>query len=209
MLGIFGGSFDPIHFGHIKLALALLEHFDFEQIRFIPCQQSPHKQAVHANAQHRWQMLELVTNAYTKLIADDRELKRSGLSYTIDTLKELRAETKSRQTLVLIIGIDAFLNFCKWRQFEEILLICHMMLLPRSGYGLPQEGCEKELYDTHGTDDIMDLSGALNGFIYLSDAKEIDVSSTAIRECISADAQPRYLLPGNVWNYIRRNNLYT
>lgn len=209
MLGIFGGSFDPIHFGHIKSALALLEHFDFEQIRFVPCQQSSRKQVANASAQHRWKMLKLVTNSNTKLIADDRELKRSGLSYTIDTLKELRAETKSRQTLVLIIGVDAFLNFCKWHQFEKILLICHIILLPRLGYGLPQEGCEKELYDAHSADDIMDLSRVLNGFIHLSDEKEIEVSSTYIRECISAGAQPRYLLPGDVWNYIRRNNLYT
>ena len=208
MLGVFSGSFDPIHFGHIKSALALLEHYDFEQIRFIPCQQSPHKQKVYADAQHRWQMLNLVTESNVKLIADKRELKCSGPSYTIDTLIGLHEETKSKQALVLIIGVDAFLSFCKWHRYDEVLSLCHIMLLPRAGYMLPQQGCEKELYDAHITDDIVKISGTLNGYIYLTEEEKIEISSTAVRQCISEGKQPRYLLPGNVWNYIRRNNLY-
>ncbi len=208
MLGIFGGTFDPIHFGHIKSALALLEHFDFEQIRFIPCQQSPLKQEVYADARHRWQMLNLVTNTNAKFFADDRELKRRGPSYTIDTLKELREETKAQKVLVLILGIDAFLSFCQWHRYDEILSFCHIMLLQRAGYTLLKQGCERELYDAHVTNDIMDISGTLNGHIFLSDEEKIEISSTAIRQCISEGQQPRYLLPGNVWNYIRRNNLY-
>ena len=126
MLGIFGGTFDPVHFGHIKLAMALLEHFDFEKIQFIPCRQSPLKQEVYADARHRWKMLNLVTNSNAKLITDDRELKCPGLSYSINTLKELRAETNNQQVLALIVGVDAFLNFCRWHQYDEILSFCNI-----------------------------------------------------------------------------------
>jgi len=212
MVGIFGGSFDPPHFGHIKSALGLIERFDFEQIRFIPCQLSPLKDTVHASADHRWQMLSLVCHSHEKLIADDRELKRKAPSYTIDTLLELREELGTKQSLVLIVGVDAFFSFCKWHRYAEILTLCHIMLIKRPGYSLheyPEEsGCEKEYYDLNNTDDFKILANTPSGKIYLSNLIEIDVSSTEIRKIISEGQQPKYLLPGNVWNYIHRNKLY-
>jgi len=212
MLGIFGGSFDPPHFGHIKSALGLIERFDFEQIRFIPCQLSPLKETVHASAEHRWQMLSLVCHSNEKLIADDRELKRKAPSYTIDTLLELREEFDDQQSLVLIVGVDAFFSFCRWHRYTEILTLCHIMLIQRPGYSMreyPEESeCEKEYYNLNNTDDIKVLENTPNGKIYASDLDEIDVSSTKIRRIISEGQQPKYLLPGNVWNYIHRNKLY-
>lgn len=208
MLGIFGGSFDPIHFGHIKLALALLEHFEFDQIRLIPCQQSSLKETPLASAEHRWEMLNLVTSSHEKLVTDTRELERQGTSYTIDTLIEIREETDSKTPIVLIIGVDTFNSFCEWHRYDEILSLCHIMLLQRPGYELPKHGCEKELFDNFSTRDISKFSNTLNGKIYLSDEEKIDVSSTTIRAYISDGQQPRYLLPGNIWNYIKRNNLY-
>ena len=208
MLGIFGGSFDPVHFGHIKTALALLERFNFEQICFVPCRRSPFKQKVYASARHRWRMLNLIVGSNDRLAADDRELRRSGPCYTIDTLKESREETKGHKSLVLIMGMDAYSGFCQWRDYKEILSLCNMMLLQRPGYALAEQGCEKELYDRHAANDIMAISTALNGRIYLSDEKKFDVSSTAIRQAVVAGDQPRYLLPGSVWNYICEHNLY-
>ncbi|QMU60319.1 MAG: nicotinate-nucleotide adenylyltransferase [Gammaproteobacteria bacterium] len=220
MLGIFGGSFDPIHFGHIKSALALIERFDFEIIRFIPCQLSPHKKTVHASASHRWQMLNLVCSGSERFIADDRELKRKTPSYTIDTLQELREEYGKQQSLVLILGLDAFLSFCKWHRYKEILSLCHIVLMQRPGYSLPESsrdsspdnlqrlGCEKEYYEQNNTNDFKILTNTPSGKIYTSDIEKIDISSTMIRGMISKGQQPKYLLPGNVWNYIRRNKLY-
>lgn len=208
MLGIFGGTFDPVHFGHIKTALGLLEHFDFEQVRFVPCQRSPFKQRVYADARHRRQMLNLVVSSNDKLIVDDRELRHLGPCYTIDTLKELREEAESYKPLVLIMGMDAYSDFCRWRDYREILLLCNIMLLQRPGYVLAERGCEKELYERHIASDIMEISETLNGHIYLSDERKVDVSSTAIRQAVAAGRQPRYLLPGSVWNYICEHNLY-
>ena len=208
MLGIFGGTFDPVHFGHIRTALGLLEHFDFEQVRFVPCQRSPFKQRVYADARHRRQMLNLVVSSNDKLIVDDRELRRLEPCYTVDTLKELREEAESYKPLVLIMGMDAYSGFCRWRDYKEILLLCNIVLLQRPGYALAEQGCEKELYERHIANDIMEISETLNGHIYLSGEKKVDVSSTAIRQAVAAGGQPRYLLPGSVWNYIREHNLY-
>ena len=208
MLGIFGGSFDPPHFGHIKSALELLERFDFEQIHLIPSQLSPLKKNVHASASHRWQMVSLVCNSHEKLIADDRELKRQAPSYTIDTLLELREEFGELQSIVLIIGIDAFVSFCKWHRYEEILSLSHILLMQRPGYSMPKSGCETEFYDLNNVQDFNILMDSPHGKIFLSNLEKTDVSSTIIRNIISAGKQPKYLLPGNVWNYIRRNNLY-
>ena len=208
VLGIFGGAFDPVHLGHIKLALALQERFDFEQIRFIPCRQPPHKKATFAGMEHRRHMLTLVTDSTPAFIVDDRELKRPGPSYTIDTLRELREQIGATQVLVLILGIDAFLDFCSWHEYGEILSICHIMLLRRPGYHLEGQGCEQSLYEKHGTDQIAQVRQCANGFIFLTDEEQVETSSSVIRRCISEGRQPRYLLPGNVWKYIREHDLY-
>ena len=208
MIGIFGGSFDPIHFGHIKLVLALIERYKFDQIRMIPCYQSPFNKPLIASVQQRWEMLNLVTDSHDKLVADSRELERQGSSYTIDTITELKREIEAEVPLVLIIGIDAFISFCKWHRYDEILTLSHIMLLQRPGYRLPDKGCEKDLFDKYITEDIKNFENMLHGKIYLTDLEKFDISSTTIRKCVSQGDQPRYLLPGNIWDYIKKSNLY-
>lgn len=240
MLGIFGGSFDPVHLGHIKSAVALLENFAFEQIRFVPCQLSPLKERVFANAQHRMQMLNLVCGNQSKLMVDDRELRRTEPSYTIDTLTELREELGANQSIVLILGVDAYLEFCKWHQYDEILSFCHILIMQRPGYSLferesggtsktspktslgPESGpesdaepdtelgsgCEKEYFDINKTEDSKLLTKTPCGKIYISELEKYDISSTLIRKVIAQGQQPKYMLPGNVWNYVKRNKLY-
>ncbi len=208
VLGIFGGTFDPVHFGHITLVSALLQKFDFEEIRFLPCREPPHKQATHAGAQHRLHMLNLIAGSTPGLVVDDRELRRPGPSYTVDTLREIRGEAGTDCALVLILGLDAFLQFCTWHEYDQILSICHIMLLRRPGYALEDTGCERELLSQHGTNEISVLHQAPCGNIFFSAEKEIEISSAAIRQCIAGGGQPRYLLPGTVWNYIRSHGLY-
>ena len=208
MIGVFGGSFDPIHFGHIKTALALLENFEFEQIRFVPCQLSPHKKSINASAQHRQQMLHMICDSHDKLVIDNRELNRPPPSYTIDTLLELRKEFGEQKSIALILGMDAYIAFCKWYRYEEILRHCHLLLLQRPRYRVPESGCEKELIELYGTQSITFLYDKTYGHIFLSDIEKIDVSSTMIRDTIAKGGQPRYAMPGNVWNYIKRNRVY-
>ena len=208
MLGLFGGSFDPVHFGHIKLAHALLDDYDFEKIIFIPCAHSPLKGKTFTDARHRLAMLNIVIKSNQKFVIDDRELKRIGPSYTIDTLIELREEVDVNQSLVLLMGVDAFLKFCKWYKYDEILSYCHIMLLQRPGYNIPDKGCEYNYYKNNYTQHINKLSALPNGLIFLCENLKFDVSSSEIRQNLSEGKQPRYLIPGNVWNYIKRNNLY-
>ena len=214
MIGIFGGSFDPPHFGHIKSALSLLEFFPFQQIRFIPCQLSPHKKHVYASGEHRLRMLNLVCKGVQELKVEDRELNRPPPSYTIDTLIELREELGEQESLVLIMGLDAYLNFCTWHRYEEILSYCHLLLLHRPGYEiaefreLPNFECEKNLLDSCLGEDITSLHKSPCGKIVISELEKIDISSTQIREMIASGEQPRYVIPGVVWNYIKRNKLY-
>lgn len=215
MIGIFGGSFDPPHFGHIKSALALLEFFPFEQVSFVPCQLSPHKNIVHAGAEHRVRMLKLICKGVSELKVDTRELNRPPPSYTIDTLIELRKELGEQVPLVLILGADAYLNFCQWRQYEEILSNCHLMVLQRPGYELsvieqmPEHKCEKEFLGQYLTEDIKNLQTRPAGQIYINELEKINISSSEIREMIAAGEQPKYVIPGVIWNYINRNKLYT
>lgn len=215
MIGIFGGSFDPPHFGHIKSALALLEYFPFDQISFVPCQLSPHKEIVHASAEHRVRMLNMICKGVSELKVDTRELNRPPPSYTIHTLNELREELGEQVPLVLILGADAYMDFCQWHQYEDILTYCHLMVLHRPGYELsileqePEYRCEKELLEQYLTDDITSLQKKPAGNIYINELDKIDISSSDIRKLIAAGEQPRYVIPGVIWNYISRNKLYT
>lgn len=208
MIGIFGGSFDPPHFGHIKSASALLEQFEFEQIHFVPCQQSPHKNSTHASAQDRLHMLTLICDHHEKFILDDCELKRKPPSYTIDTLIEFREKFGELQSLVLILGVDAYLKFCQWHRYEEILSYCHIFLMQRPGYSLPETGCENNYLETYMVTEIRLLENDPYGKIFLSDMEKINISSTEIRKVIADGDQPRYTMPGNIWNYIKRTKLY-
>ena len=214
MIGIFGGSFDPPHFGHIKSALALLELFPFEQIRFVPCQLSPHKQVTHASAEHRIQMLNLVSKGVVGLEVDALELNRSPPSYTIDTLISLREELGKQVSLVLILGADVYLKFCQWHQYEKILSYCHLMILHRPGFDLDEirknadHKCEQEYIEQYLTEDLTNLQNLPAGKIFINELEQIDISSSEIREMIAAGEQPRYVIPGVIWNYINRNKLY-
>ena len=120
----------------------------------------------------------------------------------------MRNEIDPQESLVLILGVDAFSDFCKWHRYDDILSLSHIMILQRPGYTLPERGCEKELYDSHITDQVNNIKEMPNGSIYLCNEEKIDISSTSIRQCIAESEQPKYLLPGSVWHYIRRNNMY-
>jgi nicotinate-nucleotide adenylyltransferase len=107
-IGIFGGTFDPVHYGHLRTAFEMLQALRFEEVRFIPCGDPPHRGVTYANAAQRMRLVELAIAGQDGFVADDREIRRSGPSYTIDTLAALREEFPGR-SLGLIIGMDAFL----------------------------------------------------------------------------------------------------
>ncbi len=208
MIGILGGTFDPIHFGHIKPALDVLKNIPFEHIRFIPSGAPLHRPTPLASAAHRWEMLNIVTRQQPGFVADDRELRSGGPVYTVDTLTELRSELGCHEVLCWIMGADAFAALEEWHQWERILDLCHIIVMARPGILLPQEGALAELLDNARADCPADLVHRTHGRILIREASLIDISATSIRKLIAQGEAPRYLLPGPVWNYIRRYGLY-
>lgn len=195
--------FDPVHFGHYRPALGLAPVLDLKEIRMIPCAHPAHRAAPEAAAEHRLAMVRLVANGRL-LVADDRELKRPGPSYTRDTLCLLREERED--SLVLVLGADALAGVPDWHEAEEIPALCHMVAVERPGMeGFPElpGAWQKRI-----TRDPEDLRRTRCGRIYLHAGATPDCSSTHIRAQIRAGQEPRYCVPGSIWSYIRHHGLY-
>ncbi|MFK8026798.1 MAG: nicotinate-nucleotide adenylyltransferase [Gammaproteobacteria bacterium] len=207
-IGLLGGSFDPIHFGHIKPGLQLAEKFQLQLIKLIPCKISPFKDNTFTSAQHRWNMVSMVAGSSECFEADARELERDSPSYTYETLRDIASEVSSDTTLFWIMGEDALIDFPKWYQAEKIMQLCHVLVMRRPGYEATQEAEVSEWLMPYICQDEDKLNEKQCGCIYMTDVELFDISSTAIREVIRTGEQPRFMLPGGVWNYIKRNNLY-
>ncbi len=208
MIGILGGTFDPIHFGHIKPALELLTQLPVSEIRFIPCHIPPHRPSPTASPTERWQMVKMVVNHQAGLSADARELHRKRPSYTVDTLLDLRAEFGNYQPLGLIMGSDAFCSLPSWDRWKQILELAHIIVVSRPGNPLPNEGEAAKLFASSrlGVPEALNLSP--HGGILSCVVTPVDISSSVIRDCIRTGKSPRYMLPGKVWAYIKRHGLY-
>ena len=203
MRGILGGLFDPVHFGHIRMALELMATLDLSEVRLIPCGQPVHREPPQANAEHRWNMLKLVADGQ-RLVADDRELRHDEPSYTYDTVSSLREEFP--EPLCLLIGADALAGLPDWHRAEELLQACHVAVSTRPGYELATS--LPEAWQAHCSRVVADVQQAPCGRIYLHQGSMHDYSSTRIRELVRVGTEPRYCLPGPVWAYIRRHHLY-
>jgi len=206
-IGVFGGTFDPVHYGHLRTAFEMLQALRFDEVRFMPCGDPPHRGKTYANAALRMQMVEKAIEGLPGFVADDRELKRDGPSYTVDTLAALREEFPS-QPLALIIGMDAFLGLPQWHRWREILELAHIVIAHRPGWRAPDMGPLGELLAERGTHRINNLHEALTGHIYIHDVTQLEISSTDIRELIAGGRDPIFLMPDAVREVIDESNCY-
>jgi len=207
-VGILGGTFDPIHFGHLRLALELYQAFDLQHIRLIPCFQPVHRKQPTASPEERLAMVKRAVATETGFKIDDCEIKRKGPSYTIDTLLELRK--KAPQTpFCILIGIDAFLGFTSWHRWQEILDNAHLIVAHRPNYHLPQTGVVAKLIRDRLVDDAMLIHQKNQGFILMHPITSLEISATDIRKQIAMGKNPRYLLPDNVYEYIKKRGTYS
>ena len=136
MIGIYGGTFDPVHYGHLRTAMEIKTRLNLDQMRLIPCKQPPHRPQPAAASESRWQMLQLALADSDGLIPDSRELERGGPSYMIDTLISLQQDFPG-QTLLLVIGLDAFAGLTAWRQWQQLFDHAHVAVMTRPGYSHP------------------------------------------------------------------------
>lgn len=206
-VGIFGGSFDPIHFGHLRMALEVYQQYDLQEVRLIPCQQSVLKKNNYANVKQRLQMLKLALGQQKELIIDKRELQRKTPSFTIDTLKSLRDELNDTP-IWLIIGSDTLAELDRWKHWEELIDFAHLLIIVRPEYNLPKKGVIAKFIQQHLTTKVDLLRKRSAGKIYIAHLTPLTISATAIRNMLKNDENPRYLLPENVLKYINQHKIY-
>jgi nicotinate-nucleotide adenylyltransferase len=206
-LAILGGTFDPIHHGHLRVAWEAAEALDAE-LRLIPAAVPPHRPQPGAGATQRMAMLEAALAGQDRLRADDRELRRGGASYTIDTLAELRAEIGPMRPLVLLVGADAFAGLSTWHRWRELFDVAHVGVLTRPGHGGVFEAELAGEWFTRRVDGADALRARPHGAILPIEVTPLDVSATAIRALLAAGRSPRYLLPDAVLALIEREGLY-
>lgn len=207
-IGILGGTFDPIHNGHLRMALELYESLDLAKVHIIPCHRPVHRKMPAALPEHRLAMVQCAIASEPALYADPREIKRQSPSYTIDTLLELHQEMPGTP-LSLMIGIDAFLGFSSWHRFEDILKEAHLIVAHRPHYQLPATGILAELLKDHLQHDVSFIHENLAGGILLWPITSLDISATDIRKQIAMGRNPRYLLPDSVYDYIKQQGIYS
>lgn len=212
-VGLFGGTFDPVHFGHLRPALECLEALGLSELRLIPAAVPPHRAAPVAKPEQRLAMLRLAVADQPGFVVDGRELQRPGPSYTVDTLRELRAELGPQRPLCLLLGTDAFLGLSTWHRWEELPALAHLVVMHRPGF--PREALAERadepvraLLAPRQRAQAADLHAQPAGGIWLQAVTALDISATAIRHTIAAGASARYLLPDAVWRYIEENGLY-
>jgi len=201
---VLGGSFDPVHHGHLRLAQEAIERLGLAQVLMVPAR--PWQRSTRASDADRLEMLRLACQGNPRLTPLALELERSGPSYTVETLQALRAHHGAARPLWLILGADAFLGLPSWHQWEALAGLCHLAVAPRPASGL-EARLPAELqawWSRRSTDTPAHPAGAL----VVLDAPELEISATRIRALRARGHSPRYLLPDPVLDYIESKGLY-
>ena len=211
-IGILGGTFDPIHYGHLRLAEEMLELANLSQIRFVPAGTPPHRDEPQVSAQHRSAMVRLAIADQPAFVLDAREVERTTKCYTVDTLRELRAELGLDQPLCLLMGGDAFLQLHTWHEWERLFGLAHIVVGYRPGFTLEerihtatpalqshyqQRLCAAQVLSQQPAGGIAELA-----------IPKLEISATLIRSRVAENRSIRYLLPNAVADYIHQHQLY-
>lgn len=206
-IGVFGGTFDPIHYGHLRPALEILDALSLDSMLFIPAGQPPHRRAPRASAELRLAMVRAAVAPEPRFQVDERELERSGPSYMADTLKELQG-TYPGAALVLVLGTDAFLGLPGWERWREIFEHAHVAVAHRPGWWLQAEGELASLLAERFEADAGKALQRSAGNILLRPVSQLEISSTRIREEAAAGRELRYLVPDAVRDLIVKSACY-
>jgi len=206
MIGVFGGTFDPIHFGHLRTALEVYQALGLSEVRLIPCRQPPHRDMPQASAAQRLAMLNSAVRGQPGLVVDERELCRDGPSYTVLTLRELR-EAFPDSPLCMIIGTDTFAGLDTWWQWREILALSHIVIVERRG-AVAATGELAEILTERRAATAAELAAHTAGRIITQRVTPLEISATGIRDMIGRGLSPRYLLPNSALAIIEDQAIY-
>jgi len=204
-IGILGGTFDPVHFGHLRPALDVADRLGLEQVHLVPCAVPPHRETPVATAQQRVALLQLAIKNNPRFFVDERELQREGPSYTIDTLRSLR-EDFPQKPLYLLVGTDAFMGIQSWHEWQQLLDFANIVVMqrPEETMSMPEE--LNSWYQQHL---FVETEGqSLHGKIMPVKVTQLSISATQIRTCIASGASPQYLLPDAVISLVEMLGLY-
>ena len=207
MICILGGTFDPVHFGHLRPALDVQQALEIRCIQLLPCRVPPHRDPPQGSPEQRLELLRLAVADEPALAIDTRELVREGASYMVDTLESLRAE-KGEESLCLALGMDALLGLESWNRWREIAKLCHLVVMQRPGRQWPTRGALADLVRKAGRCSLRQLHERPAGCVYSVPVTQMAVSSTQIRGLLAAGKSPRYLLPDVVLKRIKQENWY-
>ncbi|RMF97067.1 MAG: nicotinate-nucleotide adenylyltransferase [Gammaproteobacteria bacterium] len=203
--GVFGGTFDPVHIGHLRCALEVLLRLGLSELRLVPAARPPHRPAPVAPAVLRAEMLEAAVADQPGLVVDRRELDRPGLSYTVDTLAELRREQPGR-AIALVIGMDAYAGLDRWHRWEQLLELAHLVVMQRPG-AVPPGGALAGLLEARRLAEPAELARGSGG-ILVCPVTALDISASAIRAEVASGGDPRYLVTDAVRRLIFESGCY-
>jgi len=213
VVGLLGGTFDPIHYGHLRLAEELAEVLNIGQVRFIPAGHPPHRGQPRAAAVHRLEMARRAVAGNPRFLLDAREITKTGPCYSVDTLTALRAELPPATSLVLFVGGDAFLGLTTWHGWRQLFDLAHIAVAHRPGYSLAswEDALPYPfltLLSTRRCEHPAEIAEKPAGRVFLHTITQLDISASQIRDRALRGKSLRYLLPDSVIDYINENHLY-
>jgi nicotinate-nucleotide adenylyltransferase len=206
-IGLFGGTFDPIHYGHLRTSFELWQALRLAEVRFLPTGNPSHRESPLATPELRLEMVRAAVAGNSAFVVDDREMRRTGVSYSVDTLLDLRRDFPDR-SLCLLLGMDAFLGMPGWHRWREIFDLAHIVVAHRPGWKAPITGPLGEIMVDRGTGSVRDLHAAAAGRIYVHAVTQLEISSTELRQLILSGRDLRYLIPDAVREIIKRTQCY-
>lgn len=205
---VMGGTFDPIHHGHLRSAVDILDYFQFKNLRLIPCYQPVHKDQPSVSAEQRLKMVELGIHADARLSVDEREILREGRSYSIDTLTQLRDELGPEEPLIMVVGMDSFLSLPTWSRWQELLNVAHILVISRPGWEPDFISSLESFYKKHRAESAAELQCAPAGKIWMESFTPLAISSSQVRNLCRKKASIAYLVPETIQRFIETHSLY-
>jgi nicotinate-nucleotide adenylyltransferase len=210
-LGLFGGTFDPVHFGHLRLAEESIAHLGLGGVRWIPAGQPPHRGTPQVTAQQRLEMVHLAMANNARFLLDPSEVEAAAPSYTVHTLERLRRELGGEQSLVLLVGADAFAGLATWHRWRDIFALAHVAVSHRPGFPVEISSLPHELateFNDRRLANVDGLKASPAGGIVTFAMTQLAISATQIRKLLANELSARYLLPDSVLDYIQTHSLY-